>query len=120
MTNQNQKNNGGFTLGFSLGAATGAAFAYFLQTDEGKAIKEELQEDFAAVKKELAEQGLLPSHTISGMELLSHAITTMAETLVAEEQSETESKTSKKKRKKTSPTLAKNQSKKKQKKFSGV
>lgn len=120
MTSQNQNSNGGFTLGFSLGAAAGAAFAYFLQTDEGKAVRKELQEDFFEVKKELVNQGLLPSEEVSGVELITYAITHMADYLSEEEESSSKKKKTTKKRKKASPTLAKSQPKKKQKKFSGV
>jgi len=115
---QNQKNNGGFTAGFSLGAAAGAAFAYFLQSDEGKSVRQELQHEFKEVKKELVNQGLLPSVDMSGVEMVTHFVSHMAEFL-GDETFDTDKKAVRRKQK-LSPTLAKNPGKRKQKKFSGV
>lgn len=115
---QNQKNNGGFTTGFGLGAAAGAAFAYFLQSDEGKSLQKELASEFKEVKKELVSQGLLPRVDMSGIEVITHFITHVAQ-YVADETQDSDKKPAKRKQK-VSPTLAKGTGKKKQKKFSGV
>lgn len=115
---QNQKNNGGFTTGFGLGAAAGAAFAYFLQSDEGKSLQKELAAEFKEVKKELVNQGLLPSADMTGIEVITHFISHVAE-YVSDDTHSSDKKPSKRKEK-ASPTLAKSSGKKKQQKFSGV
>lgn len=115
---QNQKSEGGFTTAFSLGAVAGAAFAYFLQSDEGKRMRKELADEFIEVKNELVNQGLLPSKNMSGIEIITHFISHAAQ-FIEDADHKTEKKTPRK-RQRTSPTLAKNSEKKQRQKFSGV
>lgn len=120
MTDQNNSNTGGFTLGFGLGAAAGAAFAYFLQSEDGKKVKQEFSADFQAVKKELVRQGLLPSTTLSFPELISHVVTHMAEYIDLDDTSTAPHSKGTKTKKKNTATLARKVTKRKQQTFSGV
>ncbi len=121
MANQSQKNNASeIPFGFGVGAVAGAALTYFLQTDVGEQFKKELRSELIDFKRELVERNLIPSQDMSGAEIISHAVSYVAEYLAEEEARH--KRTKKPRRKKMSSALAKSRSsrKKKPKKFSGV
>lgn len=101
-----------------MGAVAGVALSYFLSSEPGKALTEELHDEILEFKTALKEKKLIPDETMTATEIISHVVAQMAE-YESLEDAELK-KTRSKKRKKVSPTLAKSPSKKKQKKFSGV
>lgn len=120
MENQSNNNHGGFTLGFGVGAAAGAAFTHFLQSDEGVMARKEVEKEFAAVKKELVVQGLLPSEKMSFIEILSHVLTHMSEFIEEADSLQVSKNDATKKRRRSKKTLVRKETKPSQKKFSGV
>lgn len=119
MEKNNQESGGEFAAGFGLGAVAGVGFAHFLQSNEGKQLRDKFSSEFSAIKQALFEEGLIPHDNMTALEIFTHMATHIA-TLVDDAPQDSDTKSAEKKARIAQPAVLAKQTKKAQKKFKGV